>query len=229
MNTVTLPRLCAPFLLLFSLTALAQTPALPRLQVSANQRYLVRAGGQPFFYLGDTAWELFHRLNREDATRYLEIRARQGYTVIQAVALAEFNGLNAPNAYGHLPLTGNDPLQPALRPGPADDYWDHVDFVVSKANSLGLYIGFPAHLGRQVESQVGPGAGDLHAAKRRGLRRVAGTPLQGRRAHLDPGWRPSGGDCRPAGDHPGHGARPAPRRRRHAPDHLPPHRRQRLG
>ena len=30
--------------------------------VSENGRYLVNADGSPFFYLGDTAWELFHRL-----------------------------------------------------------------------------------------------------------------------------------------------------------------------
>jgi hypothetical protein len=40
-------------------------------------------GSEPFFWLGDTAWELFHRLNREEADRYLEDRARKGFTVIQ--------------------------------------------------------------------------------------------------------------------------------------------------
>ncbi len=63
-------------------------------------------------------------------------------TVIQAVALAEMDGLNDPNAYGHKPLTGNDPAHPEVKDGPENDYWDHVDFVVAKANSLGLYVGF---------------------------------------------------------------------------------------
>ena len=40
--------------------------ALPSLRVAANHRFLVTASGEPFFYLGDTAWELFHRLNREE-------------------------------------------------------------------------------------------------------------------------------------------------------------------
>jgi hypothetical protein len=35
---------------------------------------------------------LFHRLNREEADHYLETRAAQGFTVIQAVVLAEFDG-----------------------------------------------------------------------------------------------------------------------------------------
>jgi len=54
------------------------------LKVSENDRFLVHADGTPFFYLGDTAWELFHRLDREEADRYLEHRAANGYTVIQA-------------------------------------------------------------------------------------------------------------------------------------------------
>ena len=109
---------------------------LPKLKVSDNHRFLVTESGKPFFWLGDTAWELFHRLNREDAERYLKNRAQLGFTVVQAVALAEMNGLNAPNAYGHRPLKDNDPQQPD------EDYFKDVDWVVAKANSLGLYVGF---------------------------------------------------------------------------------------
>lgn len=48
----------------------AGTHAKPaQLRVSDNHRFLVTADGKPFFYLGDTAWELFHRLNREDYNR----------------------------------------------------------------------------------------------------------------------------------------------------------------
>ncbi len=135
---------------LLALTALAQpTPptgkpaAFPRgrLAVSADQHFLVHADGRPFFYLGDTAWELFHRLNREEADRYLADRARKGFTVIQAVALAEEDGLNTPNVYGHRPLVENDPTRPDVKDGPTNDYWDHVDHIVNQAESLGLFVG----------------------------------------------------------------------------------------
>ena len=56
--------------------------APPRLKVSENRRFLVHEDGRPFFYLGDTAWELFHRLNREEAERYLQDRSRKGFTVV---------------------------------------------------------------------------------------------------------------------------------------------------
>ena len=116
----------------------AEGPALPRLRVSDNGRFLITAQGAPFFWLGDTAWELFHRLGREDAERYLDNRAAKGFTVVQAVALAELSGHTVPNAYGHLPLVDLDPARPAVQDGPNNDYWDHVDFIVDRAESHGF-------------------------------------------------------------------------------------------
>ena len=113
-----------------------------RLQVSPNGRYLQRSDGKPFFYAGDTAWELFHRLNREQAERYLQDRARKGFTVIQAVALAELKGIDEPNAYGDLPLIDRDPARPN------EAYFKHVDYVVRRANALGLTIGLLPSWGR---------------------------------------------------------------------------------
>lgn len=119
----------------------ADTNPLPRLKVSDNQRFLITPDGQPFFWLGDTAWELFHRLNREQAEQYLDNRAKLGFNVVQAVALAELDGLNDPNPYGHRPLLDNDPTRPNVKDGPANDYWDHVDFIVQAANQRGIYVG----------------------------------------------------------------------------------------
>jgi hypothetical protein len=147
-------------LLALSPLALASTATaapLPRLKVSENRRYLVYEDGKPFFYLGDTAWELFHRLNRDEAARYLHDRARKGFTVVQAVALAELDGLADPNPYGHLPLRNGDPLQPDVREGPANDYWDHVDFVVDKANALGIYVGLLPTWGDKWNKKWGKG------------------------------------------------------------------------
>jgi hypothetical protein len=81
-----------------------EKPNKMHLKVSSNGRYLEYSNGQPFLYLGCTAWELFHRLNREEAAEYLENRADKGFTVIQAVILAELDGLRTPNAYGEVPL-----------------------------------------------------------------------------------------------------------------------------
>jgi len=130
---------------------------LPRLKVSDNHRYLVSADGKPFFWLGDTAWELFHRLNREETLEYLDVRSKQGYTVIQAVALAEENGLNDPNRYDHKPLIDNDPTKPHVIDGPTNDYWDHVDFVIAEANKRGIYIGLLPTWGDKWNKKWGQG------------------------------------------------------------------------
>lgn len=87
---------------------------LPKLRVfdeaghPCRRRYLVNERGAPFFYLGDTAWELFHRLTREEAEQYLQDRASKGFTVIQAVALAELDGLRTRTVQAHWydPRTG---------------------------------------------------------------------------------------------------------------------------
>ncbi len=162
MNVTNASRFPAPAALLALGLVLIAAPgpraaSLPRLKVSNNHRFLVRDDGRPFFYLGDTAWELFHRLNREEAERYLKNRAERKFTVIQAVALAELDGLNDPNPYGHTPLVDGDPARPAVKEGPANDYWDHVDFIVAKANSLGLYLGFLPTWGDKWNKKWGVG------------------------------------------------------------------------
>jgi hypothetical protein len=105
------------------------------LRIASSQRTLEYGDGTPFFYLGDTAWQLFHRLNREEADRYLCDRAAKGFTVIQAVVLAELGGLEVPNPYGNLPLVDKDPTRPN------EAYFSHVDCIVNRAEELGLVVG----------------------------------------------------------------------------------------
>jgi len=106
-----------------------------KLKVSDNKRFLVFEDNTPFFYLGDTGWELLHRLNKADTEKYLENRRQKGYTVIQVVALAELDGLNTPNAEGEKPLINNDPTKPN------EKYFAHVDWVIKKAEEKGIFIG----------------------------------------------------------------------------------------
>jgi hypothetical protein len=129
----------------------------PVLHVSDNHRFLVQDNGEPFFYLGDTAWELFHRLNREEAGKYLKNRVEKGFTVIQAVAIAEIDGHTATNAYGHLPLVELDPARPDVKEGSQNDYWDQVDYIVNRAEGLGLFIGFLPTWGRYWHDNIKDG------------------------------------------------------------------------
>ncbi len=137
-------RLLFPFFIIFLIATISNAQQWQgksvdfshgKLKVSENKRFLVFEDNTPFFYLGDTAWELFHRLNKADTEKYLENRRAKGYTVIQAVALAELDGLNTPNAEGEKPLIDNDPIKPN------EKYFEHMDWVIKKAEEKGIFIG----------------------------------------------------------------------------------------
>ncbi|KAH0602383.1 uncharacterized protein H6S33_008722 [Morchella sextelata] len=121
------------------------------LHPSPNNRFLVDNTGAPFFWLADTAWELFHALNSSEVDTYLSDRASKGYTVIQAVAIAENDGLVVPNRNGDLPLVDADPTRPV------EAYFDYIDEVVDKAWALGMRVALVPTWGRYVsEGYHGP-------------------------------------------------------------------------
>ncbi|MGO8677830.1 MAG: glycoside hydrolase family 140 protein [Limisphaerales bacterium] len=118
---------------------------MKHLVLSKNHRFLVWEDGVPFFWLGDTVWELFHRTRIEEAEYYLEDRRQKGFTVLQAVVLAEFEGLTVPNAYGECPLLDNDPLRPN------EAYFHYVDQVFELAGRKDLIIGLLPTWGDKIE------------------------------------------------------------------------------
>ena len=152
----------------------AQVRPAPRLKVSANHRYLEYQDGRPFFWLGDTAWELFHRLTPAEADLYLANRAGKGFTVIQAVVLAELGGVDTPNAQGELPLIAKDPRRPN------EAYFQHVDSVVRKAENLGLFVGMLPTWGRYWKSAGKSEAPLFDAATARHFGRFLGTRYRDR-------------------------------------------------
>ncbi len=149
------------FLLIAIVSCLSSSNA--QIGVDSTKRFLVDSVGNPFFWMADTGWELFHRLSREEAVHYLDIRKAQQFNVIMAVALAEVDGLRHPNFYGDLPFSdisklewdttpGNDPLNPEEY-----DYWDHVDYVIDEAGKRGMYIGLlPTWGDKVVPGGAGP-------------------------------------------------------------------------
>jgi hypothetical protein len=112
-----------------------------RLRVSPFARYLVTDGGRPFLYLADTAWQLFKRLNHEEVDIYLKNRVAKGFTVIQAYML---RGLKTPNLYGDPTLVDGDPAKPN------EAFFKNVDYIVNRANELGLVMGIVTNSGEHV-------------------------------------------------------------------------------
>ena len=149
--------------LILFITLIASVISRAQITVSDNKRFLQTQDGKPFFWLGDTDWELFHRLTREEIEEVINTRNDQGFNVLQAVALAEFNGIREPNRYGDYPLNNEDPTQLLITPGnnPADpyeyDYWDHVDFAIEKAAEKQMYIGLLPTWGDKVTKDWGDG------------------------------------------------------------------------
>ena len=103
-----------------------------KLRVSESGRYLVKENGEPFFWLGDTGWNLFSRLNKDEARKYLTDRHDKKFTVIQAHILGWT--LADTNAYGFTPFLNNNFNKPN------EPYWKHVDYIIDAADDIGLYM-----------------------------------------------------------------------------------------
>ena len=115
---------------------------MQRLRISDNSRFFSLEDETPFFWLGDTAWELFHKLNLEEIDYYFQTRAKQGFNIIQAVLLSELDGIKTGNYYGKKPLTKTeqsyDPSMPLV--DEEFSYWDMVDAVIAMAEKYQLYL-----------------------------------------------------------------------------------------
>lgn len=160
--------------LLLSGSALQAAP-LSDLRVAADKRHLETTNSKPFFLLADTAWELFHRLTREETQLYLQNRADKGFNTVLAVALAEFE-FDLPNAAGDLPLEDNDPTKPR------EAYFTHVDWVIDQAAQRGLYTGLLPTWGDKWNKKWGKGP-EIFTPENAALygewlgRRYAGKPV----------------------------------------------------
>lgn len=127
---------------------------LPQLKVSENQRYLMDEDENPFFWLGDTGWLLFSKLNRAEAEEYLDNRVEKGFNVIQVMVV---HHLAVSNVYGDSALVKGDISIPALTEGnifedtTAYDFWDHADYIIDLAEKKGLYMALVPVWGTNVK------------------------------------------------------------------------------
>lgn len=143
-------RMATLMIIFFSVNQLS-AQRLPYLKLSDDRKYIETQEGKPFFWLGDTAWELVHRLDREEVTEYFVNRKEKGFTIVQTVILAELNGLRSPNTYGDRSLIDEDPTQ--LN----EQYFEHLDFVLSEAEKHGLYVGLLPTWGDKFNKKWGVG------------------------------------------------------------------------
>jgi hypothetical protein len=141
-------------LLLLACSTIVNARNLPLLKVASNHRYFVTADGKPFFWLGDTGWLLFSKLNRQQISAYFKQRKEQGFNVIQVMLL---HSLAATDVYGDSALHNHNVAAPDTAAGNSFihpekyDYWDNVDYAVKEAAANDLYLALVPVWGTNVK------------------------------------------------------------------------------
>lgn len=102
----------------------ADDSGMPYLQVDG--RFLT-ADGEPFFWLADTAWAMLGKLGTDEITEYLDVRADQGFNVVQTVVMFPQAGAESPG----------DTVEAAAE---NDAFWDRVEFAIDAAAERGMYL-----------------------------------------------------------------------------------------
>ncbi len=132
------------------------TAGIQALKTGEDKRSIVTEDGKPFFWLGDTGWLLFVKLNRDEIAKYMATRKEQGFNVVQVMTIHDVN--NAVNVYGDSALINNNIAQPRTTQG-ADykdstqyDFWDHVDYAIDEAARNGIYMALVPVWGSNVKA-----------------------------------------------------------------------------
>ena len=120
------------------------------LRVSDNHQYLVHSNGTPFFWLGNTAWLLPERLNRDEVEFFLAREHEEGYNVEQIQVL---NAIPTFNVYGQQANDETFDFAPYTQAG-TYGYWDHLDYIVDMAAAQGIYIAMDCIWGSQISKMT---------------------------------------------------------------------------
>ena len=104
------------------------------LVVSDNHRFLQHENGTPFFWLGETAWLMPERLNRDEVAMYFKTCHEQEYNIAQVQVL---NDVPSYNVYG---MPSHDDEGHLLVDAPYS-YWKHLDYIIDTAAQNDMYVG----------------------------------------------------------------------------------------
>ena len=119
-----------------------------KLKISENSRFLQFENGTPFFWQGETGWLLPQRLDRAEAQYYLQRCAEAGYNMVQIQVV---DGTPSYNIYGEMSLVDGWNFENIDKKG-VYGYWDHMDYIIDKAEEYGIYIGMVCVWGSQVKA-----------------------------------------------------------------------------
>ena len=105
---------------------LPEYPVPTKLQIDPSQRFLVRADGSPFVWIGDTFW-LFSKLTREQRIELLDDRQSKGFNVVMI-------RVGMGNEKVDEPIGFRDDLEPI------ESHFEEIDHLVAEANQRGMYV-----------------------------------------------------------------------------------------
>ncbi|RYZ34544.1 MAG: DUF4038 domain-containing protein, partial [Sphingobacteriales bacterium] len=107
------------------------------LKLSKDKRHLTDQKGKYFLYNADTGWMLFLRLNQQETVEYLSQRKSLGFNVIQVqlTGFAQWDGQKPVNRNGQKPFLKDNDISV-----PNPNYFDHIEWVLKKADSIGRII-----------------------------------------------------------------------------------------
>jgi hypothetical protein len=133
-----LERVALPMMLACTLPAMIARADNSMYRVSENGRYVVDNKGRPFFWQGDSEWELLYALSAQDAKKLLHARRVQGFTVVQAMCDGMFPKWIAPDRLPPsrelMPWTDNNPLTPN------EAFFTRMDAIVAAAKEEHLLL-----------------------------------------------------------------------------------------
>ncbi len=133
-----LRRVALPVMLALIVPAVTAGATNTMYRVSDNGRYLVGPDGMPFFWQGDSEWELFYALTTENAKELLHARSEQGFTVVQAMCDGLFPKWIPPEKLPPrrelMPWVNDNPLTPN------EAFFTRMDSIVAAARAEHLIL-----------------------------------------------------------------------------------------
>ncbi len=107
--------------------------AVPSIHVSANGRYFCSASSEPFFWLGDTQWQLVRDFTLDEVDAIAGRRRQQGFNVLLVMLTGVGDGTR-PNVNGDVPWTDHNPATPN------EAYFEHADSALRIAERAGMVV-----------------------------------------------------------------------------------------
>ena len=101
------------------------------IDVSDNRRYFIYRDNKPFFWQGDTEWELFHLFSVQEAKAFLLERKKQAFNVIQVMITGVFPEWDIMKGVKH-----QNPVKAWLNQNPLtpnEEYFKRTDSIISIA------------------------------------------------------------------------------------------------